>query len=226
MVGGSSMTSMLLSRLHYPVKNLGFGNRAGIWFQGCTIYCKGCVSRDTWSFDASNEVQIHDVMRWLRSLPSDGIDGVTISGGEPNDQPEALTDLLAVLHDWRDAETREIDILLYSGRTPEELGDRFGWMSENVDVLVSGPYVAAEATDCALRGSSNQVVHTFNNLARSRYPAVTLETDYAPQRQNISVHVAGDSIWMVGIPTDGDMRKFENQLASRGVDLRRTSWLT
>ncbi|MET4049474.1 anaerobic ribonucleoside-triphosphate reductase activating protein [Rhodococcus sp. UYP5] len=226
MVGGSPMTSMLLSRLHYPVRNLGFGRRAGIWFQGCTIYCKGCVSRDTWPFDPSSGVRVDDVVQWLRSIPFDAIDGVTISGGEPNDQPEALTELLVEVHEWRSSTTQPIDILLYSGRTPSELGDRFDWMRGNVDVLVSGPYIAADATDCALRGSANQIVHTFSDLARTRYPADTLETDYSGQRRDISVHVDAESIWMVGIPTDGDMRKLEQRLASRGVDLRRTSWLT
>ena len=37
-----------LNRLHWPVTVLGPGRRVGIWMQGCSIGCRGCVSRDTW----------------------------------------------------------------------------------------------------------------------------------------------------------------------------------
>ena len=41
------MTMLALSRMHFPVTTLGPGNRIGIWVQGCTIRCPGCVSADT-----------------------------------------------------------------------------------------------------------------------------------------------------------------------------------
>lgn len=37
-----------LSRLHFPVTALGPGERLGIWFQGCSLGCQGCISPDTW----------------------------------------------------------------------------------------------------------------------------------------------------------------------------------
>ncbi len=37
-----------LSRVHFPVTTLGPGRRLGIWFQGCSIRCPGCISADTW----------------------------------------------------------------------------------------------------------------------------------------------------------------------------------
>ena len=37
-----------ISRLHFPVTTLGPGRRLGIWFQGCSIQCRGCISIDTW----------------------------------------------------------------------------------------------------------------------------------------------------------------------------------
>ncbi|MCT5046402.1 radical SAM protein, partial [Pseudomonas aeruginosa] len=27
---------------------MGTGRRLGIWFQGCSIRCPGCISADTW----------------------------------------------------------------------------------------------------------------------------------------------------------------------------------
>ena len=43
-------TPISLSRLHFPVTTLGPGRRIGIWFQGCSIRCPGCISADTWAF--------------------------------------------------------------------------------------------------------------------------------------------------------------------------------
>lgn len=37
-----------INKIHFPVSTLGFGQRLGIWFQGCSIRCPGCISRDTW----------------------------------------------------------------------------------------------------------------------------------------------------------------------------------
>ena len=86
---------MLISRLAHPVRNLGFGTRAGIWTQGCTLRCAGCMSRDTWGFRADRELPVKEIGAWLLALPGK-LDGVTVSGGEPIEQPE-LPGLLVML---------------------------------------------------------------------------------------------------------------------------------
>ena len=78
-----------LSRIHYPVRTLGPGARIGVWFQGCAIRCPGCVSMDTWAV-GQHVTTLDEVKEGL--LPFLASDGVTISGGEPFDQPEALLD--------------------------------------------------------------------------------------------------------------------------------------
>ncbi len=212
---------MLLSRLHYPVSNLGFGVRAGIWFQGCTVRCRGCVSRDTWAFDASRRCDIDAVIEWLDGL--DGpVDGITISGGEPTDQPDALLALLEELSPWR----ADGDILMYSGRPSEQLQRECPWLWDRVDLLIADPFDAAASGDCALRGSTNQRVHRLSPLAEVRYPAGSFEGTYGPQRQQVSIHVDDKSVWMVGIPKAGDLTKVRRSLASRGIVAGRTSWLS
>jgi anaerobic ribonucleoside-triphosphate reductase activating protein len=215
------MTSLLLSRLHYPVRNLGFGVRAGIWFQGCSIFCHGCVSRDTWPFDESRRCDIEAVMAWLDTL--DGpVDGITISGGEPTDQPEALRALLDTLSVRR----RTADILMYSGRSTEQLKSDFPWLWDSVDVLISEPYDYTQADDCALRGSANQRVHRLSPLAQQRYPDDAFESTYAPQREQISINVDDHRVWMVGIPKPGDLARLRRSLADRGITMGKTSWLS
>src|SRR5260370_30553154 len=84
--------SIALSRIHFPVTTLGPGRRIGIWFQGCSIRCPGCISMDTWAQDRGittiDEV-INAIAQWIPAA-----DGITISGGEPFDQPVALIELL------------------------------------------------------------------------------------------------------------------------------------
>ena len=43
------MTSIAISRVHFPVTTLGPRRRLGIWMQGCSIRCPGCISADTWA---------------------------------------------------------------------------------------------------------------------------------------------------------------------------------
>src|SRR6185503_5851184 len=76
-----NLTTMRLSRLHYPLTELGPGRRAGVWFQGCTIRCPGCMSVDTWPRRPERAVPVAEVLGWLAGLGP--VDGVTISGGEP-----------------------------------------------------------------------------------------------------------------------------------------------
>jgi len=90
-----------LNRAHYPVTTLGPGARIGLWLQGCTIGCKGCISRDTWADDARKEIEIEKILKWCRSVCPAGPEGVTITGGEPFEQPEALGSLVHALQRWR-----------------------------------------------------------------------------------------------------------------------------
>ncbi len=87
MTAGRS-TPLSLSRIHFPVTALGPGKRIGIWFQGCSLRCPGCISTDTWARVTENAT----VAAVLAASASFGetVEGVTISGGEPSEQPAAL----------------------------------------------------------------------------------------------------------------------------------------
>lgn len=217
------MTTMLLSRLHHPVTTLGYGTRAGIWFQGCTIRCRGCVSADTWPARAASAVPVAAVVEWLAAI-EDPIDGVTISGGEPTDQPDALRDLLGAVVDLRDARGENWDVLVYSGHTRDVLDARLPWLAQVSDAVVVGPYVQRLAREDPLRGSANQEVVVLSDRGAERYASDRLAS-YAPQRGEMNVCVDNDAIWLVGIPRPGDMARLRARLAERGVRLGRISWL-
>ncbi|GHT88813.1 hypothetical protein AGMMS49543_27450 [Betaproteobacteria bacterium] len=73
-----------LNKAHYPVTTLGYGKRIGVWFQGCSIHCKDCVSMDTWEPNGGADIAVPALMDWCKAkAAAGGVDGVTFSGGEP-----------------------------------------------------------------------------------------------------------------------------------------------
>src|ERR1044071_7362148 len=90
-----------LNKAHWPVTVLGPGRRIGLWLQGCTIGCRGCGSKDTWPRDPSKTIAVGALVDCGRRATTDPLDGVTISGGEPFQQPIGLGALLRALIAWR-----------------------------------------------------------------------------------------------------------------------------
>lgn len=209
-----------LNRAHYPVVVLGYGRRAGLWVQGCGIGCVGCVSRDTWAADPSTEVDIEAVVAWCRKLPSD-VDGVTISGGEPFDQPEALYELLVALHEWRAGTGRAIDLLCYSGRSLAALRARFARHLDRLDAVIPGPYVADQAPGGRWRGSANQELVPLTPLGHERYDD-DVNRPAGPTRMQLGY--AGDRVYHIGIPAPGDLEALEAAMARRGLVYEEVSW--
>lgn len=171
---------LLLAKAHYPVTTLGPGTRAGLWTQGCTIGCAGCLSRDTWDPDPRTAVPVDAVLGWLGSLPGP-VDGVTISGGEPFQQPDALAALLRGIHAWRAGGrggapgggpgSAEVDVLVYSGYAYSRLArsartrEILSWC----DAVVTGPYVERLGDGGPLMGSANQRLVPLTDLGHRRY---------------------------------------------------------
>lgn len=212
----SEQARLGLSRMHYPVTVLGYGTRAGVWTQGCSIGCLGCISRDTWEPAVADQlVDIAELLDWIASCGP--VDGLTVSGGEPFEQPEALTALLTGFRDATDNATT--DVLLYSGFSAARVQREFPDICGLVDAVMTGPFVRGLPGD-STKGSGNQQLLTMTDLGRQRY---RYEGDEAGQ-SGIQVAASGGSLWMIGIPVDGDMDQMQKRLAVRGVELSDVSW--
>ena len=160
---------MAINKAHFPVTVLGPGRRIGIWVQGCSIGCKGCLSRDTWAQDASKEMSVADLLDWCEQTSGHVLDGVTISGGEPFEQPEALGRLLQGLARWRERQHLDFDILCYSGYPLATLRARHGALLEKMDAVIAEPFVDALPGDHPWCGSSNQKLVPLSTRGRQRY---------------------------------------------------------
>jgi anaerobic ribonucleoside-triphosphate reductase activating protein len=211
-----------LSKVHYPVTALGPGTRLGIWTQGCTVGCRGCASRDTWEVTPEHEIDVDDLVARCAAMVADGpLDGVTISGGEPSDQPDAVLALVVGIRARARAEGREIDVLLYSGRS-------FGWLEVErsallaaVDAVIPEPYLDGRPAGGVWRGSSNQPIVPLSRLGRERYGSVS---DDEPPTVPFQLAVDDGSVWFIGIPRRGDLDRIVERAARRGVVIEEASW--
>lgn len=212
-----------VNKAHFPVTVLGPGRRIGIWLQGCSIGCKGCVSQDTWAIDPDREMTVARLLTWCRQSSAGQFDGVTISGGEPFDQPAALGALLDGLRAWRSSGGPDFDILCYSGYPLATLESRHPTLLAKLDALIPEPFVESKPITHLWRGSSNQSLVTLSERGRARYADYTdAPIDSAPKR--IQTMVEGSRIWYIGIPARGDMAALETACAKHGLRFDQVSW--
>ena len=206
-----------INKAHYPVTTLGSGTRVGIWFQGCTLACPGCLSRDTWDADEGTSLPLASLIAWIDGL--DGpIDGVTVSGGEPFQQPAALRALLDALHAWRRGREFPVDLLVYSGYPLATLRRHHADVLDRLDAVIAEPFRRDEPSPHAWLGSANQRIVPLSPLGRSRYHGTP------PPQRRMQVHVDGARIWYVGVPRAGDIERIDAALRDRGVEQRNVSW--
>ena len=212
-----------LNKAHWPVTVLGPGRRVGIWVQGCSIHCPGCVSQDTWPRDKSKAIAVADLLAWCRKVSANALDGVTISGGEPFEQPKALRALLDGLVAWRTRDKLDFDILCYSGMPQRNLEKLHADLLARLDAIIPEPYVNDLPQGNVWRGSRNQPLVPLSALGRARYTP-HVEQGAEPHGKRIQAAVEGGRVWMIGIPGRGDMAAVEALCAARGLALTDVSW--
>lgn len=114
----------------------GPGLRAVLWTQGCSLGCPGCFNPETHPF-AGSLLPVDEVFRWITDAT--GIEGLTVSGGEPLQQWPAVRQLLQMVR----AET-DLSVVLFSGYSLDEIGRRTCRdVVSYVDVLIAGRYASS-----------------------------------------------------------------------------------
>lgn len=138
---------------------LGPGLRYALWTQGCPFACSGCTTPESRPVDGGTIVDVDVLADDI--LSADGIDGITISGGEPFIQ---ATSLAALLEQVKTVEPR-LNVIAFTGFTLEKLHEVEGaaGLLKYIDLLIDGPYVKALDDGIGLRGSSNQRLHFLSD---------------------------------------------------------------
>ncbi len=141
----------------------GPGVRTVVWFQGCSLGCVGCFNPATHALDvvaaSTGTVELDSILASVAGAAASGIEGLTLSGGEPMQQIDAAIALLAA------ARLAGLSTMMFSGYTIEELQGvpRGGEALALLDVLIDGRYRSDLRLGQGLRGSSNQRVHLLSN---------------------------------------------------------------
>jgi len=203
------MTAIAFSRAHFPISTLGPGSRLGLWLQGCSIRCEGCISMDTWSFNRglTTVEAVLDII-----IPALCIaDGVTISGGEPFDQPEALRALLKGIRAVHSG-----DVLAFSGHSFETLQPSLAAFDGLIDALVADPFRRDGPQTLALRGSDNQRLIPLTPLGEERFRS--FDRPLLPKDRAFDIMFDDNSgdVFLAGIPRPGDMNRLAELLRGEG----------
>jgi len=144
---------MRIARWVSPTAALGPGNRVALWMVGCSRGCKGCISPELQDAKAGYEIDDKALAKILNiQLSSKNIDGLTISGGEPLDQPEALEELLKIIECD--------DVLLYTGYPFAQVIKMPVWefLSKRITAIIPEPFIEEHNNGEPLRGSNNQPI--------------------------------------------------------------------
>ena len=131
----------------------GPGLRLAIFAQGCPHHCPGCHNPESHDFAGGSDMDTEKIIARMDANPL--LDGITLTGGEPFEQPDAFRILADAAH------ARGLNVWAYSGYTFEQLCavPEKRRLLEACDVLVDGPFLLAERSlDLRFRGSKNQRV--------------------------------------------------------------------
>ena len=139
----------------------GPGNRDVVWLQGCSVGCKGCCNQAMWSYEPKYLIYVNDLLKKIETRIGQ-IEGITISGGEPTEQAEALYCLL------KGIQALGLSTMLYSGYTHEYLLKKQDKHIQNLlsvtDILIDAPFIQSQKKeDLIWRGSSNQNIILLSN---------------------------------------------------------------
>lgn len=126
----------------------GVGVRDVVFFQGCSKHCDGCHNPQTWDYDGGTVYLAYQIVDELESSSNN----ITISGGEPLDQFDALVRLLKLIK----VRTNKT-VWLYTGEVVDMSKPLWKYLAKFVDVVVDGRYVCGlRDANLPFRGSTNQ----------------------------------------------------------------------
>jgi anaerobic ribonucleoside-triphosphate reductase activating protein len=139
-------------------KVLGLGSRFVIWTQGCDKRCQGCVASNSW--DKNSGGFYISIDKLAKEILNANINGITISGGEPFLQSEALSSLIDILNT-----KKRLNYIVYSGYLYDEIVNckTKKKLLDKVDLLIDGEYKEELNNNTPLIGSTNQQVYILTD---------------------------------------------------------------
>ena len=129
----------------------GPGLRFTVWSQGCSLNCPGCFNPET--HRPGGPVRTAGELADAALALAGEIEGVTLTGGEPLEQPEAVAAFCAEV-----TARGGLGVVVLTGFTREEIEadpDRLAAVAD-ADMVVTGRYNPRLHLGTGLRGSANK----------------------------------------------------------------------
>jgi anaerobic ribonucleoside-triphosphate reductase activating protein len=169
----------------------GPGRRFALWFQGCPLRCPGCCNPEMLPFVGGQNVRLADVLEQVgRSVMENGIEGITLLGGEPLAHAPAAAALA------REVRLLTLTVMVFSGYTLAEarrLPDpTVAELLAHTDILVDGPYIR-EMPETRRRwiGSANQQIHFLTDRYQADDPCWRMPNTLEIRQTNRELTVNG-----------------------------------
>lgn len=216
------MTLLNLAELCPATHTLGPGKRFAIWVQGCCFNCRDCISPEWIPQTQGTLVEPKKLAEAIASVPD--IVGLTVSGGEPMLQAQALSELFTELRfnlskrSQKQTTATEFSIVCYTGFTLEELQAKSDPAIDRVlaaiDVSIDGQYIPELNDNRGWRGSTNQRVHFLTSRLKGEASA------FVNRPRDVEIHLRTDSALMVGVPPRNFSDKFKQAVESSSYGFR------
>lgn len=169
-----------------PTLHNGPGWRIPIWTQGCSLRCTDdCLSPHLLTKGMGRSFPCSEVSAAIIKAAGEAtvpVEGITVLGGEPTDQAEALLNILM------DVRRAGLSVMLYSGRKLKWLmhckSDPITRLLDIVDILVDGPFIEKKYSHTAMwKGSSNQNIIIMSD----RYSYYGIQRQWNSQKKSFSI---------------------------------------
>lgn len=180
--------------------------RSALWVQGCMKNCPDCIAQGTHSSD-ENLLISSRILAGLFALQSD-TEGITISGGEPFLQAEALYELVAEIKEIR----HDYGVIVYTGMNYHEIvrnGDKQAKkFLETIDILIDGEYKNNMPDERFAVGSGNQNIIRLSE----RYSLQVIDEFYHRKKktQKIEICVDKKGVSFTGVPSENSENVLKN----------------
>ena len=164
----------------------GPGIRSAIWLKGCTLACEGCWNKQYWPAVGGELISVEELNSRLNEI--EGIEGITLLGGEPLQQASEVLELIKLQKE------NNRTVMMYSGYELEELDEIQKECVALSDIVILGRYKQElRNTNLRWRGSENQVLFS----PTGRYDV----EQYEDGDNEVSIHInKNGEITVTGYP--------------------------
>lgn len=176
----------------------GHGTRYTIWVQGCDRRCPGCFNPETHSHKSNTLVDVRELIQDV--LNTRGIDGITLSGGEPLLQARELAVLAKAV------QGAGLTVMMFTGYPTMPNSPDVKNLLRYTDMVIAGEYDGSKPGKTPLVGP-HKTVFRPNKSRRIPNPS----TDRTIPRVEVIQETKPDGeheVTLSGFPTPAERREF------------------